>query len=93
MVVKLIYKPVGILCGMAAGFVAKQVFDALWGVVDAEQPPSPTTRGASWSKVLGAAAVEGVAFTVTRAAVDRAGAKGFYHVFGLWPGEEPAQEQ
>jgi hypothetical protein len=37
--------------------------------------------------VLGAAIVEGVTFKVTRAAVDRAGAKGFDHLFGVWPGE------
>jgi hypothetical protein len=31
--------------------------------------------------------MEGVAFKVTRAAVNRAGAKGFEHLTGFWPGE------
>lgn len=88
MVLKIMYAPIGIVCGLAAGFLAKRVFIALWSVVDTEEPPSPTTREASWQKVLGAAAVEGLAFTVTRAAVERAGAKSFQHLTGAWPGEK-----
>jgi hypothetical protein len=42
--------------------------------------------------VLGAAVVEGVTFKVTRAAVDRAGAKGFAHLTGYWPGEKQPDE-
>ena len=42
---------------------------------------------ATWVKVLGAAAVEGIAFKTTRAAVDRYGAKGWYYLTGSWPGE------
>jgi len=38
--------------------------------------------------------VEGVTFKVTRAAVDRAGAKGFAHLTGYWPGpKEPDESQ
>jgi hypothetical protein len=32
--------------------------------------------------------VQGVTFNVTRAVVDRAGAKGWDHLFGVWPGEQ-----
>jgi hypothetical protein len=85
---KLIYKPFGILLGLAAGLLSKKVFEAIWGVFDEEEPPKPTTRDAGWTKVLGAAAVQGVTFKVTRAAVDRAGAKGWDHLFGVWPGEK-----
>jgi hypothetical protein len=87
-VVKLLYKPVGIVSGVVAGLVAKRLFEALWGVVDDEEPPKPTTLRTTWPKVLGAAAVEGITFKVTRAAVDRAGAKSFHHVTGAWPGEK-----
>ena len=38
--------------------------------------------------MLGAAAVEGIAFKTTRAAVDRAGARSFEHLTGFWPGEK-----
>ncbi|MEA2249851.1 MAG: hypothetical protein QOI62_940 [Solirubrobacteraceae bacterium] len=91
---KLIYKPFGIVFGVIAGIVAKKVFQAVWGIVDEDEPPKPTTRRATWPKVLGAAVVEGVTFKVTRAAVDRAGAKGFAHLTGYWPGEkEPDTSQ
>jgi Protein of unknown function (DUF4235) len=83
---KLIYKPFGIVLGIAAGLLSKKVFEAVWGIFDKEEPPKPTTHEAEWSKILAAAAVQGVTFKVTRAAVDRAGAKGWHHLFGVWPG-------
>jgi hypothetical protein len=85
---KLIYKPFGLILGILAGFLSKKVFQALWGIFDREEPPKPTTERATWPKVLAAAVVEGVAFKVTRAAVDRAGATGFAHLTGFWPGEK-----
>ena len=42
--------------------------------------------------MIGAAVVEGVTFKVTRAAVDRVGAKGFAHLTGYWPGEKAPDE-
>ena len=89
---KLLYKPFGILFGIAAGFLAKKVFEAVWGVLDREEPPKPTTRETTWPKVIGAAVVEGVTFKVTRAAVDRAGAQGFAHLTGIWPGPKETEE-
>jgi hypothetical protein len=85
--VKLLYKPFAVVFGLLGGLVAKRLFAALWGLVDREQPPAPTTRNTSWLKVLGAAAVEGLTFKVTRAAVDRAGARSFERLTGVWPGE------
>jgi hypothetical protein len=89
---KLLYKPFGIVLGLLAGLLAKRLFDAVWGVFDTEEPPKPTTREADWSKVLAAAAVQGVTFKVTRAAVDRAGAKGWNHLFGVWPGDKEQEK-
>jgi Protein of unknown function (DUF4235) len=91
---KLIYKPFGIIFGFAAGVLAKKLFEAVWGVFDNEEPPKATTQQTTWLKVIGAAAMEGVAFKVTRAAVDRAGANGFARVTGFWPGEKaPGKSQ
>lgn len=84
---KLLYKPFGLLAGIAGGLVARRLFSAVWGAIDDEEPPKPTTEQASWPRVLGAALVQGATFSVTKAAVDRAGAKGFAHFFGVWPGE------
>jgi hypothetical protein len=85
---KLIYKPFGIVLGLFAGFLGKKLFEQIWGMIDDYEPPKPTTQQANWPKVLGAAAVEGVAFKVTRAAVNRAGARSFEHLTGVWPGEK-----
>jgi len=83
---KLIYKPFGIVFGLLSGLVASKIFSAIWGIFDKEEPPKATTRDTSWAKVIGAAAVQGVTFKVTRAVVDRSGAKGFAHLTGAWPG-------
>jgi hypothetical protein len=87
---KLVYKPFAMLCGMVAGAFSRRIARALWRLVDDEVPPTPTTEHATWSKVLGAAAIDGLAFSVTRAAVDRLGARSFEHFFGVWPGDRPA---
>jgi hypothetical protein len=91
--VKLIYKPFGIVLGILAGVLSKKLFEQLWGLIDEEEPPKPTVRETSWPKVLGAAAVEGITFKVTRAAVDRAGASGFESLTGAWPGEKAPEPE
>jgi hypothetical protein len=89
----LIYKPFAIALGLLAGFISRKIFDQVWGLIDDEEPPKPNTQRASWPKVLAAAAVEGLTFRVTRAAVERAGASGFHSLTGTWPGErEPEPE-
>ena len=90
---KLIYKPFGLAFGILAGVAAKKLFEAVWGIFDNEEPPKATTLQTTWPKVIGAAAMEGVAFKVTRAAVDRAGAKGFAHFTGFWPGEKAPESE
>ena len=89
---KLIYKPFGIVIGILAGVLSKKLFQAIWSIFDEEEPPKPTTERATWPKVIAAAAVQGVTFKVTRAAVDRAGAKGFAYFTGVWPGEKEQEE-
>ncbi len=89
---KLIYKPFGIILGLASGQLAKKVFSAIWGIFDDEQPPKPTTRDTSWGKVLGAAAVQGITFKVVRALVDRTTAKGFSNLTGTWPGPKTTKK-
>jgi hypothetical protein len=92
---KLIYKPFGLIFGIIAGALSTKLFDAIWARIDDEQPPTPTTKEAPVGKVLGAAVLQGVVFSGTRAAVDRWGARGFYALTGLWPGDkrqEPVDE-
>jgi hypothetical protein len=89
---KLLYKPFGIVFGILAGILSQKLFEAVWGIFDKEEPPKPTTRDTSWPKVLGAAAVQGVTFKVTRAAVDRVGAEGFHYLTGAWPGPKQTEK-
>jgi Protein of unknown function (DUF4235) len=89
---KLLYRPFGIVIGILAGVLSRKLFNLVWGLFDQEEPPKPTTREANWPKVLSAAAVQGITFKVTRAAVDRAGAKSFEHLTGVWPGEQEQEE-
>lgn len=90
---KAIYKPFGLVVGLLGGMVGKRIFTLVWGAIDDEDPPRAKTKDASWAKVLGAAAIQGTVFTVIRVAITRAGAKGYEHLTGVWPGEkkpEPA---
>jgi hypothetical protein len=87
-IVTILYKPLGIVAGILAGLVGKRLFDFAWGKVDEEDPPKPNTEQAPWSKLLAAAALQGVIFKVTRTAVDRWTAKAFHYLFGIWPGEK-----
>ena len=84
---KLIYKPFAIVLGVLAGILARQLFSFVWSKLDEEDPPRPNTEEAAWPKVLGAAALQGATLAVTKAAVERSGAKGFAHLTGVWPGE------
>lgn len=84
---KLLYKPFGIVAGILAGVLARKLFTFLWSKLDDEEPPEPTTAVASWPRVLAAATLQGAVFSATRAVVDRAGARSFEHLFGVWPGE------
>jgi hypothetical protein len=85
---KIVYKPFGIIFGLLAGFVSKKLFNVVWGIFDKEEPPKPTTKETTVPKVLAAAAVQGLTFRITRAAVDRAGARGFEFFTGIWPGDK-----
>ncbi len=85
--VTIIYKPIGIVAGILAGLVGSKIFKFVWGKIDEEDPPKANTEWATWSKLLTAAAIQGVIFKVVRTIVDRQTAKGFAGLTGFWPGE------
>lgn len=89
---RLLYKPFGIVAGIVGGLLARRLFGVVWGAIDDEEPPQAKTERASWPRVLLAAAIQGATFSATRAAVDRAGARAFQHLFGAWPGEREPDE-
>lgn len=83
---KLLYKPLGIVLGLLAGWLGREAFQRVWALVDEEEPPKATTEDAGWAKVLTAAALQAAIFAIVRAAVDRAGATWFREFTGAWPG-------
>jgi hypothetical protein len=85
---KILYKPFGIIAGLIGARIARQVFSALWARIDHDAPPRPTTEETSFPKVVGAAALEAATMAGIGAAVDRAGARVFHHLTGIWPGEK-----
>lgn len=84
---KLVYKPVGLVLGAAAGAVAGMVFKRVWrAVADEDEAPGVMDESSTWTEVLAAAALQGLIFAVVKAAVDRGGAAGFRRLTGSWPG-------
>lgn len=86
---KLLFAPIGIVAGLAAGSVAKKAFERIWSVVDDEEPPAPDERDISYPKLVAALAVEGAVFRLTKGLVDHGARVGFARTTGRWPGEEP----
>jgi hypothetical protein len=84
---KLLYKPFGIALGIVAGLIGRQLFNVVWSKIDEQEPPEATTEQAPLVKVVLAAGLQGAIFAVVRAAVNRAGARGYAHLTGVWPGE------
>jgi hypothetical protein len=90
---KLLYKPIGTLAGVAAGLIAGAIFKRAWrAVAHEDDTPNAKDKHRSWAEVVAAATVQGALFGGVKAAVDRAGATGFAKVTGVWPGNtEPVK--
>ena len=83
---KIVYKPVGLLLGIAAGSLAGLVFKQVWKVAAGDNDaPNATDEDRGWGEILVAAAIQGVIFSVVKAAVDRGGAVGVRRLTGSWP--------
>jgi hypothetical protein len=91
--VKLLFIPVSVIGGLLSGFLAKKVFEQLWGVVDDEEPPKPDHRQATVGKIVAAAALEGAIFKGTRAVIDHKSRQAFANATGTWPGDERPDEE
>ena len=90
---KFLFIPVSIVCGLLGGFVGKKIFEQIWGMIDEEEPPGREHRDVPWWKVIVALALEGAIFRVARGVVDRGSRQAFYRLTGSWPGEvEPEPE-
>jgi Protein of unknown function (DUF4235) len=89
---KILYKPFGLIAAAIAARIGKRIFKGVWSKIDKAEPPAPTAPDATLPKVVGAAALEAATMAGVGAAVDRATARAFHHVTGIWPGDNPDQE-
>ena len=85
---KLAYRPVGLIAGLVAGAISGAIFKQVWKLV-AKEDDAPTALQSDYKmrEVVLAAAIQGAIFAATKAAVDRAGARGFTKLTGSWPGD------
>ena len=80
---KILYRPLSLLISVLGGILAGAVFKKVWAVVSGEEEaPEATSPDYSTKEVLLAAVVHGAVFAGVKAAVDRAGAKGFKKITG-----------
>ena len=86
---RLIYKPFGLFFGVLGGLVAGAIFKRIWSAVGHEdEAPEATDEDKGWAEVVVAAAAQGAVFGGVKALIDRAGASGFAHLTGAWPGRK-----
>jgi hypothetical protein len=86
--VKVLFTPIGILVGLAAGFAAQKGFERIWAVIDEEEPPEVGDRRVSYPKLIAALVLEGAIFRLVKGMVDRGARLGFAAATGAWPGED-----
>jgi predicted metal-dependent enzyme (double-stranded beta helix superfamily) len=90
--IKLLYKPLGLLVSVLGGVLAGAIFKKAWKIAAGQdQAPQATDQQRGWGEVLLAAALQGAIFAVVKAAVDRGAATGVQKATGVWPGDEGEQ--
>jgi hypothetical protein len=88
-VIKLLYKPMGMLISVLGGMLAGAIFKKAWKMIAREDDaPKATDAQRGWPEILLAAALQGAIFAVVKAAVDRSAAEGTRKLTGVWPGDE-----
>jgi hypothetical protein len=90
---KLLYKPFALIAGIIGARLGQSAFKAMWAKLDkSETPPGPRTEDAPLAKVVGGKALEAATVAAFGAAADRASARSFQYLFGIWPGEKEKDE-
>ncbi len=83
---KLLYKPLGMVIGVAGGLA---IFARVWTLATGQgDAPEATDPDRGRREVLVASGIQGAVFGVVKAALDRGGAAGFRKVTGTWPGRQ-----
>lgn len=76
---KALYTPLSIATSVTGGLLASALFGQIWKRLSDEEPapPNPKDLSRPSSAVLLGAGLQGLVFGVVKAAVDRAGARGY----------------
>jgi hypothetical protein len=88
-----VFTPIGLVVGLAAGQLAKKIFDKVWGLVQDEEAPRPKHREVPVVTLVLALLVEGAIARVVRGMVDHGTRHGWAQLTGEWPGEERPEEE
>lgn len=82
-----LFRPIGLISGLIAGLIARQIFEKGWKSFSEEEPPSADQETPGIGKLALALLLEGAVFSVVRGLVDHAARVGFRRYTGAWPGE------
>jgi len=87
---KILYRPVGLASSIVGGIVAGQVFKQIYKRVapgHPDDPPTPLQSEYRLRELVLASLLQGAIFSVTKALIDRGGARVFQKWTGEWPGD------
>jgi hypothetical protein len=90
---KLLFAPIRVIAGVLAGLVGTKTFERLWGLIDAEEPPSPEHRELSWAKLVMALLLVGAIFRLAKGLTDHGARRAFAKATGRWPGEQRGEAE
>jgi hypothetical protein len=89
---RLLYKPFAIINAIISKQIGRSVFNGIWRRIDDVPPPKPTTGESTALKVVAAHALEAGVMAGSAAAVNRAGARVFHYLIGVWPDKPEPKE-
>ncbi|NJQ02862.1 DUF4235 domain-containing protein [Streptomyces zingiberis] len=84
-----VYKILSALFGLLAGVLAGALFKQVWKVVSGkDEAPEPTDPDYTWAQILPPAILRGAIQGGVRAVVERGGAHGVRRITGEWPTDD-----
>jgi Protein of unknown function (DUF4235) len=86
------FTPISLGLGLAAGQVAKKIFEAAWGKVGNGEAPKSKHREITLVQLALALLVEGAIFKLVKGLVDHGSRHGWARLTGSWPGAERPED-
>jgi hypothetical protein len=82
------FLPFSIASGLAAGQLAKKIFNFIWLKFNDEEAPKSKHREVSGAQLVLALIIQGAIFQLVKGLVDHGLRHGWRQALGEWPGEE-----